>query len=97
MKFSLFDNHEFLFEINKQINLFIFYLKFSLSFSGCISSNECAYGEACIGRKCQNPCKECGPNTICELTENFGICKCFPGHKGNPYSYNGCRKFDKSK
>ncbi|KAK0071494.1 hypothetical protein PV325_012812, partial [Microctonus aethiopoides] len=62
----------------------------------CISSNECAYGEACIGRKCQNPCKECGPNTICELTEDLGICKCFPGHEGNPYNYNGCRKFDKS-
>ncbi|KAK0161335.1 hypothetical protein PV327_009816 [Microctonus hyperodae] len=60
---------------------------------GCISSYECEYNEACIGRKCQNACNECGPNTICELREDFGICKCFPGHDGDPYNNSkGCTK-----
>lgn len=52
----------------------------------CIVSSECGQTEACINRKCVDPCAgTCGSNAICTVINHNPICSCIPGQQGDPF------------
>lgn len=60
---------------------------------GCTSNDECNDNEACINRKCRDPCN-CGNNAKCEVKNHRAICSCAESFEGNPYlscQTIGCR------
>lgn len=53
----------------------------------CISNNECSNQQACINRKCRDPCPgSCGINAECRTVSHIPICTCTNGFTGNPFS-----------
>ncbi|KAK9880680.1 hypothetical protein WA026_011916 [Henosepilachna vigintioctopunctata] len=52
----------------------------------CSNHYDCREKEACIGGICQDACKLCGKNSMCEeLVASKPVCICRPGFTGNPY------------
>lgn len=52
----------------------------------CILNSDCPADQACINKKCSDPCKStCGINAICSVVNRYPICSC-PPHlpKGDP-------------
>lgn len=52
----------------------------------CILNSDCPSNQACINKKCSDPCKSmCGINAICNVVNRYPICSC-PPHlpKGDP-------------
>eukprot|EP00095_Tigriopus_kingsejongensis_P012598 maker-scaffold642_size120736-snap-gene-0.27 protein:Tk12598 transcript:maker-scaffold642_size120736-snap-gene-0.27-mRNA-1 annotation:"GH13743" len=62
--------------------------------AGCQSNSECPLSEACINRKCQDPCpfEECGRNADCSTNRHVPMCSCLTGYEGNPYEE--CRQYE---
>lgn len=53
----------------------------------CLVSSECNQQQACIQRKCKNPCEGvCGLNTECKVINHSPICTCRPQYTGDPFS-----------
>lgn len=53
----------------------------------CIISSECSQQQACIRKKCKNPCEGvCGLNTDCKVINHSPICSCRPQYTGDPFS-----------
>ncbi|VEN46221.1 unnamed protein product [Callosobruchus maculatus] len=53
----------------------------------CIVSSECPQTQACINKKCVNPCAgTCGANALCTVINHNPICSCPPGQQGDPFS-----------
>ncbi|XP_023246923.1 uncharacterized protein LOC111643392 [Copidosoma floridanum] len=57
---------------------------------GCKSDDECPLQQACVNRKCVNPCNEirpCGINAICTVLDTHPVktmtCDCLPDYRGN--------------
>lgn len=58
------------------------------SAKGCTSNNDCDYNLACINKKCQDPCVECGQGAECTVNNHISRCQCPIGYEGDPKS--GC-------
>ncbi|XP_065224236.1 uncharacterized protein LOC135848284 [Planococcus citri] len=55
----------------------------------CIFNSECPQNEACIGKRCENPCDGmCDKNATCEVDSHVPICSCLDGFTGDPLA--GC-------
>ena len=53
----------------------------------CIINADCPSNEACINRKCQDPCPGlCGINAYCRVRNHVPICVCNQGYIGDPFS-----------
>lgn len=53
----------------------------------CLVSSDCAQQQACINKKCQNPCEDvCGINTECKVINHSPICTCKFQYTGDPLS-----------
>lgn len=54
----------------------------------CILNTECQPSQACINKKCVDPCSNtCGSNAKCSVVNHFTICSCEPGYSGNPFKH----------
>ena len=59
----------------------------------CILSSECKTNEACIDKRCQDPCSStCGVNAKCSVVNHFAVCTCLESYSGNPFKI--CTKID---
>ena len=57
----------------------------------CVVNSDCPSDEACINRKCQDPCPGlCGINAYCSVRNHVPICICNQGFIGDPFSQ--CRR-----
>lgn len=53
----------------------------------CLVSSECNQQQACIRKKCVNPCEGvCGQNTDCKVINHSPICTCRSSYTGDPFS-----------
>lgn len=53
----------------------------------CLVSSDCPTRQACIKRKCKNPCPGvCGQNTDCQVINHSPICSCISRYTGDPLS-----------
>lgn len=62
----------------------------------CIISEECPTVQACVNKKCINPCiGVCGYGARCEVINHSPICSCREGQTGDPFRscYDIPRKF----
>ncbi|KAF0298054.1 Neurogenic locus notch 3 [Amphibalanus amphitrite] len=53
----------------------------------CRSDSECAASLACLSAVCREPCRElrpCGPAAVCSVHRHRPLCRCPPGHMGDP-------------
>jgi hypothetical protein len=54
----------------------------------CIQSTDCPPSQACINRKCQDPCPgSCGNNAVCNVYNHNPICSCPPKYTGSPFTH----------
>ena len=61
----------------------------------CILSSECEGNEACLDKRCQDPCAStCGVNAKCSVVNHFAVCTCQESYSGNPFKI--CTKIDDS-
>ena len=61
----------------------------------CILNSECSTQEACIEKRCQDPCTNtCGVHAKCSVVNHFAVCTCQDGFSGNPFKI--CTKIDNS-
>ncbi|KAG8232833.1 hypothetical protein J437_LFUL013159, partial [Ladona fulva] len=52
----------------------------------CLVSSDCRQNQACINRKCGDPCPgTCGIGAECRVINHNPICNCPPGHLGDPF------------
>ena len=52
----------------------------------CIINDECGKSEACVNKKCLNPCAgACGVSAECHVRNHLAICKCPKGYQGDPF------------
>lgn len=52
----------------------------------CISSSECMLNEACINKKCKNPCPgSCAQTAECRVINHNPTCSCPSGLSGDPF------------
>lgn len=52
----------------------------------CISNSECSSEQACINRKCKDPCPGvCGLNAECRVVSHTPNCVCLSGYYGDPF------------
>lgn len=59
----------------------------------CLVHSDCKSNEACIGKKCQDPCAKnnaCGRNAECRAHNHNVFCHCLPTFIGDPFV--GCTK-----
>ncbi|RWS29323.1 hypothetical protein B4U80_00125, partial [Leptotrombidium deliense] len=59
----------------------------------CRTDDNCAFTDACINRRCQNPCSvygACGRNALCRSENHRVICTCPPEYTGD--AKNVCEK-----
>ncbi|ETN60100.1 dumpy [Anopheles darlingi] len=49
----------------------------------CTSDSECSEQEACINRRCRDPCS-CGTHATCLIKNHRAVCSCEEGFEGNP-------------
>ena len=62
----------------------------------CTVNSDCPQDEACINRKCQDPCPGlCGVNAVCNVRNHIPLCQCIQGYVGDPFSqcYRPTSKF----
>lgn len=53
----------------------------------CISNGECPINQACINKKCLDPCVgACGSMAQCNVINHTPNCACLPGHVGDPFT-----------
>ena len=53
----------------------------------CVINSDCPSDQACISRKCQDPCPGlCGINAICRVRNHIPICVCNRNYNGDPFS-----------
>lgn len=54
----------------------------------CVSNSECVPTQACIKKKCRDPCPGlCGQNTICRVFSHTTTCLCLEGFTGDPFVF----------
>lgn len=54
----------------------------------CLVSSECKLQQACIDRKCRDPCEgACGRGAQCQVIAHSPICTCNDGYTGDPFTY----------
>lgn len=52
----------------------------------CLINTECSSYQACINKKCQDPCPgSCGINTECSVINHTPVCSCTVGYTGDPF------------
>lgn len=52
----------------------------------CVVSSECSALQACVNKKCTDPCAgSCGIDARCEVINHSPICGCPPGKTGDPF------------
>lgn len=52
----------------------------------CVLSSECSISQACINKKCIDPCPgTCGFNAVCEVVNHIPMCHCTEGMTGNAF------------
>lgn len=52
----------------------------------CVVSSECSALQACVNKKCVDPCAAaCGLEARCEVINHSPICGCPPGRTGDPF------------
>lgn len=52
----------------------------------CIVSSECPSYNACVNRKCKDPCiGRCGINSKCRVINHSPMCYCEQGYTGDPF------------
>lgn len=52
----------------------------------CTINSECSTNQACIQRKCRNPCDGvCGVQATCSIHQHTPICSCLTGFTGDPF------------
>ena len=85
VKFAMETNalvNDYIFNNNNKIWLIIFEFK-----DGCRNDANCRFEEACVSKKCQNPCTlygACGVNAICKPLNHDRVCSCVPDYTGDP-------------
>lgn len=53
----------------------------------CVVSSECSALQACVNKKCIDPCAgSCGIEARCEVINHSPICGCPPGKTGDPFN-----------
>lgn len=55
---------------------------------GCKSDDECPQTDTCLNKQCVNPCiasNPCALNGECQALNHRAVCKCPPGHIGDPF------------
>lgn len=53
----------------------------------CVVSAECSLQQACINKKCVDPCPgSCGQNALCQVINHNPICTCNSGFTGDPFT-----------
>lgn len=53
----------------------------------CISNSECPTQQACINKKCRDPCVgSCGDNALCSVVSHTAICTCANSYSGDPFT-----------
>jgi hypothetical protein len=51
----------------------------------CVVNEDCPWDQACIERKCGNPCGNCrAANSECRVSNHVPRCTCLPGYTGTP-------------
>ena len=54
----------------------------------CLSNHECPPNEACINKKCKNPClNACPQSSECHVRNHLASCECPPGFTGNAFDF----------
>ncbi|XP_028157244.1 uncharacterized protein LOC114350564 isoform X7 [Ostrinia furnacalis] len=54
----------------------------------CLVSSECKLQQACIDRRCRDPCEgACGRGAQCNVIAHSPICTCNDGYTGDPFTY----------
>uniref|UniRef100_A0A8D8VWK9 Neurogenic locus notch homolog protein 4 n=1 Tax=Cacopsylla melanoneura TaxID=428564 RepID=A0A8D8VWK9_9HEMI len=66
---------------------------------GCSRPSDCNATLSCIHRRCLNPCSvpenQCGPNSLCDVTNHIPTCTCPQGYLGDPLNMEvGCFKVE---
>ena len=52
----------------------------------CSNNADCSASQACINRKCANPCPgTCGSNSECSTINHSPACTCLSGFTGEPF------------
>ena len=53
----------------------------------CTIHSDCPINEACINKKCENPCASslCGINAECHVYDHTATCACANGYNGDPF------------
>lgn len=57
----------------------------------CVSNAECPATQACLNRRCVDPCPGSCGQSVCSVTNHIPMCNCPPGYTGDPYDGRGCR------
>lgn len=59
---------------------------------GCHGDEDCSASESCRDNRCINPCSEspCGPNAICQVSNQRASCSCGAGFVPNPTAKIAC-------
>ncbi|KAL1140438.1 hypothetical protein AAG570_000370 [Ranatra chinensis] len=53
----------------------------------CVVNTDCAPTQACIKRKCRDPCPgSCGHNAACTVHNHVPTCTCLQGYTGDPFT-----------
>ena len=53
----------------------------------CIINSDCALNQACINKKCRDPCPgTCGISAQCQVIYHNPICSCPPIFTGDPFT-----------
>ncbi len=53
---------------------------------GCVLNSNCPNNQACVKRKCVDPCPgTCGAFADCRVSNHRAVCTCIPGYEGDPF------------
>lgn len=53
----------------------------------CVISSDCPWKQACVNRKCVDPCPgTCGANSECRVVNHAPSCSCHEGFNGNAFA-----------
>ena len=53
----------------------------------CLTSSECTLNQACISKKCIDPCPgSCGINAKCQVINHSPMCSCLSMYTGDPFT-----------
>lgn len=57
----------------------------------CVSNSECPASQACLNRRCVDPCPGSCGQAVCSVANHIAFCNCPPGYTGDPYNGQGCQ------